>query len=200
MKPNFIVLILALCVTIHVRAVPASPKPFNFTQPDGTTLTLRTVGDEYYHWTETTDNQIVLLSDDGYYEYATILKNELVPSGVRVANDVFEISKSRNTNTTIANREQIVNLMINKRNSIITKMDSLTQAENLLDSPSNAKSSSVKSLTKGNQKVLCILIDFPDKHFSQSKTDFENMWNQTNYSAEGSYGSIKDFYTENSFG
>ncbi|HCS88364.1 MAG TPA: hypothetical protein DIW30_08290 [Bacteroidales bacterium] len=39
-----------------VFAVPASPTPFTVTQPDGTPLTLHSVGDECYHWVETEDN------------------------------------------------------------------------------------------------------------------------------------------------
>lgn len=40
-----------LCATgmIHAGAMPAAPTPFVYTQPDGTTLTLRLLGDEHAH-------------------------------------------------------------------------------------------------------------------------------------------------------
>lgn len=199
MKLRLLLLIATLCIVAYVGAVPASPKPFNVTQPDGTIITLHMIGDEYYHWKETTDNQVVVLSENGYYEYATIQNNEIVPSGVRVSN-VIDNLQSKAIGTSIADREQLVNLMMNKRSLVIAHMDSLTKAEELLDPSSNSRASSTISLTEGNQKVLCILIDFPDRPFTKSKADFENMWNQTNYNAEGAYGSVKDFYAENSYG
>lgn len=199
MNPKKILLIAALFYVVYAGAVPASPKPFNVTQPDGSIITLHMVGDEYYHWKETNDNQVVVLSEDGYYEYATIINNEIVPSGV-IASNVVDNVQSRAIDTPIADREQLVNLMMNKRSAVIAHIDSLTKAEDLLDSPSNSRASSTISLTEGNQKVLCILIDFPDRPFTKSKADFENMWNQTNYNVEGSYGSVNDFYVENSYG
>ena len=199
MKKIFLLLITALLYATHVGAVPASPKPFNVTQPDGSIITLHMVGDEYYHWKETNDNQVVVLSENGYYEYATIINNEIVPSGI-IASNVVDNVQSRTIDTPIANREQLVNLMMNKRSAVIAHMDSLTIAEELLDSSSSSRASSTISLTEGNQKVLCILIDFPDRPFTKSKADFENMWNQTNYNVEGSYGSVNDFYVENSYG
>ena len=199
MKTKILLFVSALLCVVYAVAVPASPKPFNVTQPDGSIVTLHMIGDEYYHWKETSDNQVVVLSENGYYEYATIQNNEIVPSGVKVSN-VKENLQSKTNDIPIANREQLIDLMMHKRSSVIAYIDSLTKAEELLDSSSNSRKSSTISLTEGNQKVLCILIDFPDKPFTKSKADFENMWNQTNYNVEGSYGSVNDFYVENSYG
>ena len=199
MKTKVLLLITTLLYVTHAGAVPASPEPFNVTQPDGSIITLHMVGDEYCNWEETADNQVVILSKNGYYEYATIHNNEIVPSGVQVFN-VVDSLHSRRMGTTIADREQLVNIMMRKRAEVVAYMDSLTKAEELLDPSSNSKASSTISLTEGNQKVLCILIDFPDRPFTKSKTDFENMWNQTNYNVEGSHGSVNDFYVENSYG
>ena len=98
MKSKILLLIAALFYVVYAGAIPASPIPFNYTQPDGTIITLHMVGDEYYHWKETDDNQVVVLSENGYYEYATIHNNEIIPSGVIAYNaaDKFQ-SKSINT-------------------------------------------------------------------------------------------------------
>ena len=199
MKTKILLFVSALLCVVYALAVPASPIPFNYTQPDGSIITLCMAGDEYCNWEETTDNQVVILSRNGYYEYATIHNNEVVPSGVKVSNIVDSL-QSRRMGKTIADREQIVNLMMRKRAEVVAYMDSLTKAEELLDSSYSSKASSTISLTHGNQKVLCILIDFPDKPFTKSKADFENMWNQPNYNVEGSHGSVNDFYVENSYG
>ena len=66
-KFSFLFLCLALFGQI-ASAVPADPRPFKYTQPDGTVITLRLVGDEFDHWTvdENTGNEVVL-DGDGYY-------------------------------------------------------------------------------------------------------------------------------------
>ena len=193
---KIIFLVVALFSLMNLGAVPASQKPFDITQPDGTIVTLHMIGDEYYHWTETSDNQVVIQSEEGYYEYATIVNDEIVPSGVKVSNTIGDLQLNRHTS--LPNREQLVDLMMNKRRTIIAHLDSLAHAEDSSDISLNARASSNISLTKGNQKVLCVLIAFPDRSFTKTKADFQNMWNQTGYNVEGSSGSIKDFYYENS--
>lgn len=198
MKTRFIILIVILLVVECVQAGSASPKPFDIIQPDGTVITLHMVGDEYYHWTETTDNQVVIRSEEGYYEYATIQNGEIVPSGVKASNTI--VDAQLNMRAALPNREQLVDLMWSKRTAIIKEIDSLAQVEELSVPASNTRASSNISLTKGNQKVLCILMEFPDRSFTKTKADFQNMWNQTGYNVEGSMGSVKDFYYENSYG
>lgn len=198
MKAKLVLLIAAFFIVAYAGAVPASQKPFDITQPDGTVITLHMVGDEYYHWTETTDNQVVIRSEEGYYEYATIQNGEIVPSGVKASNTI--VDAQLNMRAALPNREQMVDLMMDKRRTIIAQMDSLARAEELSDPSLNTRASSNISLTKGNQKVLCILMEFPDRSFIKTKADFQNMWNQTGYNVEGSYGSVKDFYYENSYG
>ena len=197
MKAKLILLFTAFLIAVNAGAVPACPEPFEVTQPDGTILTLHMIGDEYYHWVETSENQVVVQSEEGYYEYATILNNEIVPSGIKAVNRLGASGLA--TRSSLPNREQLVGLMMNKRTAIIAEMDSIRRAEELLEPSMNTRASNI-SLTKGNQKVLCILIGFPDRPFCKSKTEFENMWNKTNYNICGSRGSIKDFYNENSYG
>lgn len=198
MKAKLVLLIAAFFIVAYAGAVPASQKPFDITQPDGTVITLHMVGDEYYHWTETTDNQVVIRSEEGYYEYATIQNGEIVPSGVKASNTI--VDAQLNMRAALPNREQLVDLMWSKRTAIIKEIDSLAQVEELSVPASNTRASSNISLTKGNQKVLCILMEFPDRSFTKTKADFQNMWNQTGYNVEGSMGSVKDFYYENSYG
>lgn len=192
-------LLIATCVISRLYAVPASPHTFIVTQPDGTQLTLRTIGDEYYHWTETEDNHIVMQNDNGYYEYATIDNNEIRLSGV-LASSSTTTSPSK-INKSIPDRTEIINLMLNKRSAIIAQMDSLIQMEDQEDTgTAYSAASSSKPLTQGNQKVLCILIGFPDRPFTKTKAEFEAMWNATGYNVLGSQGSVREYYLENSYG
>lgn len=195
MKQKIISLIATLFSIAYVGAVPALQKPFTVTQPDGSILALHMVGDEYYHWIETADNQVVVLSEEGYYEYAIIKDNDIIASGVKV-------SENKQQNEIILDKKSLLSLMMDKREHVMMHMDSLSWEKDTKDSAtiSPTKTTSTKSMTDGNAKVLCILIGFPDKPFTKSASDFENMWNQTNYNVAGSYGSIKEYYLENSYG
>ena len=48
--------------------------------------------------------------------------------------------------------------------------------------------------------MLLILVDFQDYKFQKTKQDFEMLMNQLDYTGDGRYGSVRDFYRENSFG
>lgn len=55
--------LLLACTTAFAK--PAPRTPFAYTQPDGTTVTLKLHGDEFYHW-YTCGDQIVKIDVDGY--------------------------------------------------------------------------------------------------------------------------------------
>lgn len=50
--------LLVLFVAATAKAVPAYPGWQTKTQPDGTTIEVRLVGDEYYHYWETRDGYL----------------------------------------------------------------------------------------------------------------------------------------------
>ena len=56
-----------LCAAPVLRAVPADPTPFKYTQPDGSVVTLRMHGDEWCNWTSDMSGTIVALEKDGFY-------------------------------------------------------------------------------------------------------------------------------------
>ena len=63
----FIVLSLTIMtVTNRAFAEPAHPQPVTVMQPDGSTLTLKLVGDEFYHFNTTTDGYTLLKDKGGY--------------------------------------------------------------------------------------------------------------------------------------
>ena len=186
MKKELLFLLTAICATCSLFAVPASPEPFVYTQPDGSNLTLYLKGDEFYHWVET-ENKDIVIRNNGSYEYATIDNDQIVASGIVVSSKTPPATKSQ-----LPTRNELIKLMLQKRSHTIAQIDSMSRLDD-----SNMRSI---PLTEGNQKVLCILIGFPDKPFTKTQTDFSNLWNQIGYNYDGSQGSVKDFYLENSYG
>jgi len=66
----------------QVNKAPASKKPIEFKQPDGTILIIFLKGDEKLHWAETKDGYTLLSNKDGGYEYARLDNNKnLINSG-----------------------------------------------------------------------------------------------------------------------
>lgn len=62
--------LLLLLAPAAARAIMAYPGPVEVTQPDGSVLTLRAHGDEYFHWTSTVDGYRIVRSEAGAWVYA----------------------------------------------------------------------------------------------------------------------------------
>lgn len=65
-KIVFSLLFLLLAASV-ARAVPADPKPYKYTQPDGSVIVLQNHGDEFFHWTTDSAGNIVEKGADGFY-------------------------------------------------------------------------------------------------------------------------------------
>ena len=77
--------VMACWTTAH--AIVACPDPARVQQPDGTFITLLQHGDEWFNYTTTADGYTVVKDGvDGFYKYATLASNELVPTAM-VAHD-----------------------------------------------------------------------------------------------------------------
>lgn len=69
MKKILFTIVLSLFAAV-LMAVPARPGKFEYTQPDGTTITLMLHGDEWCHWTTDAQGRIVRMDPDGFYRVA----------------------------------------------------------------------------------------------------------------------------------
>lgn len=67
MKRNIYLLTALLFVAASLNAVPAKRGWQTRTQPDGTTIEVQTIGDEFYHYTINRDGQQVQCDEDGMY-------------------------------------------------------------------------------------------------------------------------------------
>ncbi len=71
MKYRLILIFLAIVgLAVAQQRVPASPKPFVVTQPNGDTLSVRLVGDEWQHRHTTLDGYPIVQNKRGYWCYA----------------------------------------------------------------------------------------------------------------------------------
>ena len=83
-------------------AVPARSIPMTVTQPDGSVVTVKLVGDEFSHYRITSDGIPVIRCADGFYRYA-----ELSPAGQAVAGAVIARDAALRTASEKAYLEQL---------------------------------------------------------------------------------------------
>ena len=82
MRKITLFLLMAVITGLNALAVPAYPVPVPMPQPDGTMVSIKLVGDEYYHYNTTADGYTVMLNESGAYVYAVLESKKLVPSDI----------------------------------------------------------------------------------------------------------------------
>lgn len=194
MKKQLLLLVLSvLCMT--ARAIPADPTPIKVAQPDGSMLTVKLHGDEFFHFTTTSDGYTVVKNTAGYYTYAR-LEGDRIVAGDRIARDpaqrtaadraaLASIPKGLTSNAMIQSGTQ----QLGRRNAAMRRVG----AEGLMDYE--------------NFRGLIILVNYTDKKFSMPDAnafydDMVNTHNFTGYTLNGRHvdmtGSVRDYYYDNS--
>ena len=184
--------VAACCLppAVGLQAAPAEPSAIRKVQPDGTEIVILQRGDEKVHWMETLDGYTLLYDANRYISYATTdAAGNLIASNVRYRGD--------RSGEQLAVPEGGAPLKKGLRYSaaqvaVLRQLWEATGAE----LPQRAAASPVV----GEKKALCVLMQFPDKPMLKAKQDFENLLNQEGYSVDGAIGSVRDFYSENSYG
>ena len=186
-------------------AVPADPRPFVVTQPDGSTLTVRMIGDEFFHCMMTEDGYLVKRSSDGVYYF---MDNEGNVMDVRAC-DASRRTDAVNQRLASLNPENTFNEL--KASTLATSK--LWNSQKSMRAPiyrangdefDNSDGHDIRVFpTEGEQNVLVICVNFSDVKFSfdaDPHTAMVNMMNQVGYSDYGASGSAYDFYYASSAG
>ena len=168
-------------------AVIAYPGLVDFKQPDGEIVKIRMKGSESLKWAETEDGYTLLYDTAGNLVYA-----ELDAKG--------DLSASNLIATNIASRPAEVAKKLQSTPKRLTFSPSQVSMANQIHQ-ARAKQMVVtpNSPVIGTRKMLLILVEFSDYSFKKSKNDFDKLMNQLNYTDGGRYGSVRDYFKENSF-
>ena len=142
--------IFGLCLlSITANAVIATPDPIEVTQPDGKTIKIRLVGDEFHSYCTLLDGTPIRRNKKG----------EWIPD-----ESVTEIPNAARKARRVAQERYL---------------------------------SSSFPLT-GSPKSIVILVNFSDLSFQYKLEDFQKMLNESGYSANGGYGSARDYFIASS--
>ncbi|MEI7502898.1 MAG: M6 family metalloprotease domain-containing protein, partial [Paludibacter sp.] len=183
-KISFFLCLVFSSVTSY--AVTAYPYLQEVTQRDGKKINVQLKGDERISWAETADGYSILFNKSGFYEYAQpSINSEMILSGIRANN------ANQRTSTENKFLQKIPKHLV-----FSPVQTGIMQGMKNMRVKAQKKASSSSS---SNFKMLCIMINFADYKFIKTKTDYENLFNQTGYNVDGATGSVKDYYAEDSY-
>ena len=190
----------ALLGAMTAQAVPAHPKAVDVMQSDGSKLTIKLVGDEFYHRTMTTDGYTLMQRANGDYVYAVQSGSKLVPGNVIAHNPQERTAAELGMMATLQHGLHNQSLLTQGRNARSSRDKKVSSLKTSVD----------KSLKEGNSdwRGLVILINYKNKKFSYASTMFDDMFNKDYYtgytSKNGNFvsctGSARDYFRDNSMG
>lgn len=193
---------IAVGGTTNLYAIMANPKPVLVKQPDGTALTVKIYGDENHHYVTTLDGYQIATDNLGVYRYVTLSNGRFVLSDVK-AHNIEERSIKENNHLLTLSKASQFNAEWMSSHKVQRKVVDRTLDASVLN-PSASGSWNMKrylpnrvGAEPNESQYLCILVNFADCRMRFKNDDFNRFLNEPNYAG---YGSVKDYFRENSGG
>ncbi|MDD5779669.1 MAG: M6 family metalloprotease domain-containing protein [Bacteroidales bacterium] len=203
MKKIFTLLVACLAAAT-LRALPADPRPRVVVQPDGSRITVRLCGDEYFHFLLSVDS-IPLVEENGYHFYARPEGTAWISSGLRAADPDRRSAADLLFLRGIDRRAAVDSLCMQWR-----RQRDAMGALRRMPSPRRAPGEPQRAVpTKGSQRSLALLVTFPkttdDGEATVFSVDdprqlFDDMLNKPGFDYDGATGSVKDYFRDASNG
>lgn len=189
---------LLLLLAVQMWGIPARRTTFKVRQSDGTELSLMLCGDEFYHFTATTDGVPVVQATDGNYYYGIWSDTGLMPSDGLAHN-----AESRKADET-AYIDGLRSDVYDGISARWTQRRARRTAHRAVGSPLRAPLQGTQSPRsyKGQKKGLIILVNYTDVKFQSSHNNamYTAMANNENYKGNNQYGSVRDYFYSQSYG
>lgn len=204
MKKRYLLLLIAtVMTTITAMARPAHKGIARIQQPDGSSLSIRLVGDEYLSYNTTADGYSIVRNDAGTYVYARLDNGQLVPTALQ-AHDAVERSAAEKAYLSEAGR-------------LAPQMSSAMAAVKQRDEAQRSRALSARRASRYDYskfRGLVILVEFNDCSFRYDDYAdiMDHMINdddytgttRTNFTYGGQRitctGSMRDYFRDNSTG
>lgn len=174
----------SFAVALSGFAIPPKLGTINYRQPDGSTIGVQIHGTRENHVITTEDGTLVKQGADDFYYVANLDSN-----GVVTASDVR--AKGKGMDSGIKFTEEIAR-KISESRQLLTRG---------IESGKGMYKTSYP--TTGNPKVPVILVEFQDVKFNinyDTKASFNEMLNGDNFTEQGSPGSLKKYFEDQSSG
>lgn len=123
-----------LLSSLSLYAVPARPGSFTYTQPDGTVLTLRKVGDEWGHYTIDASGRVVERGQDGFYREVDPATQSLRRLNAQRRREAARRSRSaRSADHTAIGQKRFLVILVEFSDLSFTVADPQTAFSNLMN-------------------------------------------------------------------
>lgn len=202
LKP-IITCVAVSALALNADAIIAKRGLHNVTQPDGTVLQVRLVGDEHMHFVTTDDGRLLHQDSKGLYTFATLAEDGSLESTGISATTNGPVAKSMNI------KDVDMSALIEKR-GLATRiaqthesLDKSSAADGRRRAPQTGQGLCFSTFpSTGSPKGLIILVEYKDVSFTTANPEqyFNNMINQPGFSQNGATGSALDYFTEQSNG
>lgn len=175
-----------------VYGVPADPRPRTFTQPDGTTITVKLRGDERTHFYLSEDDHLLVRKGDAFY-YGDIATDGSLKASTMIARPAEKRTAAEIAYLNTVDMQRVYSVM--SRRSSESKMARAPQR-----GPGLFPGTGFPS--KGQQKALVILVQYQDVAFTLDDPHdyFSRLLMQPGFSDYGGTGSAHDYFIDNSNG
>ncbi len=204
MKRIALSIILTIFAFAAAFAVPAKPGVIKHTQSDGTVVSIEIFGDEYNNYTVADGLYTAVTDSEGDYCYAVLKNGHLESSGVKIRPTSRLTSEEKNiAQQSIGIRKTAFDPFFNGAyHSVEATMR--RAAENIQKAAKKHEEAlriaDWGGNVKGKRNFLVILIEYSDVKFTLDNPNekFTNLLNQKDYSANGSTGSARDYFSASS--
>ncbi len=196
MKKCLFVLWLVVTNLLILKADPLYLDSICIVQPSGDTLWSRLQGDEFYHWRSTMDGHVIVRDSNHCFYYAQIAGDTILQPSTIIAHNVED--------RTPLEREYLNLFSGSVKDFIFSEIQKAHMIEQsdttLIPHAQYAASNDQQQPVTGTRKVLTILVEFEDRPFSLEKAEFDSLMNQQSGAVGPNYGSVRQYYQENSYG
>lgn len=203
---------IIMCLSVSLHAAPHLGDTFDLKQPDGSRVTVKAWGDEYYQRIESIDGYSLIRNEHGWICYAEVSDdgNEFVATDI-----VYEGNELIRTPVIkqylVETRGLRKGLRINaasRREKALKRRDQLSglTSEQMLAAPEEvARIEAAESMTSfapltGSVVGLTILVDFNDVPATIPVSEIDDYCNLPGYTGYSNNGSVYDYYYDVSNG
>ncbi len=202
MKKTLLAAVAAMSI-MQAGAVPADRRPYQVTQPDGTSLSLVLNGDEFYHFTTTTDGYTVAQDEAGWYTYQYNAGGRLASTGVAAHDAVARPVSEMSLLTTLSTR-QVDKAMVGEARHKRALRDGVMTTGGALKARRRIPGA---DFDYDKFQGLIVLINFNDKEFVNDALFYDDMVNMEGYTGfyhqgrfKSAVGSMRDYFNAQSNG
>lgn len=202
---RYLLTALACAAAATALAVPAKPTPFEFTQPDGSVVTVTLRGDEYSHWYQTADGHILINRDDALYYAKLGAAGKVEPTSILASET---LSAADYAAVAAIDQHSVGEALVSHGTQMRQMRHDKPVAAYSASAPQYAPENSygvglfpgTHFPATGNQKGIVILVNYTDVKFSTSNPldYFTRMMNQEGFSDYNATGSARDYFMQNS--